>query len=193
VWRSSGGEPQAALAAPVPQDGATGTRAHAQTETVRLVSAPVVRLKGALAHGRLRKSSSSSGCDWPVQRNWAGPGDGQTALVGASPTSPRYGWLRRGSNRSVQPQAYPASRRIGREGEKVERGSHRGRSGATRAGRRAGWRGRPGRPSPVDNCLLASARCCYLLPEPIADGDVRKTSLVQVRAGRGTPPDRSLN
>jgi hypothetical protein len=42
----------ATLAAASGDDGAAGTRTHAQPEAVRLSPAAVVRLKGALAHGR---------------------------------------------------------------------------------------------------------------------------------------------
>ncbi len=46
----SGGELGTALAPARRDDGATRTRPHAQTEAVRLRPAPVVRLKGPLAH-----------------------------------------------------------------------------------------------------------------------------------------------
>jgi hypothetical protein len=52
---------------------------------------------------RAPKSLSSSGCDRPVQRWLGGPGGEQTTPVGASPTSLRYGCLRRGSNRPARP------------------------------------------------------------------------------------------
>lgn len=41
----------ASLAATRAEDGAAGTGAHAQTESVHLGAAPVVRLEGSLAHG----------------------------------------------------------------------------------------------------------------------------------------------
>ncbi len=47
----SGGDLRAALAAARGEDGAAGAGAHAQTETVHLGAATVVRLEGALAHG----------------------------------------------------------------------------------------------------------------------------------------------
>ena len=46
----SDGDLLAALAATRGQDGATGAGAHAEAETVLLVTATVVRLVGALAH-----------------------------------------------------------------------------------------------------------------------------------------------
>ena len=48
---ASGGEAVAALATARGQDRATRTGAHAQSETVGLVTTTVVRLEGALAHG----------------------------------------------------------------------------------------------------------------------------------------------
>ena len=44
------GEFGASLAATRTQDGAAGTGAHPETESVHLGSAPVVRLEGSLAH-----------------------------------------------------------------------------------------------------------------------------------------------
>jgi hypothetical protein len=44
------GEFGAALTATVRQDGATGTRTHAQAEAVHLGATTVVRLEGSLAH-----------------------------------------------------------------------------------------------------------------------------------------------
>jgi len=51
IRASSDGELAAALAAARGQDGAAGTSAHAQAETVHLVATTVVRLVGTLAHG----------------------------------------------------------------------------------------------------------------------------------------------
>src|SRR5690606_14818009 len=52
--RRSGRELAATLATTSREDGATGTRAHAQPETMGLGAAPGVRLEGPLAHGSLQ-------------------------------------------------------------------------------------------------------------------------------------------
>src|SRR3954464_7378303 len=65
---ASGGELAPALAAPRRDDRAPGTGTHPQPEAVRLGAAAVVRLEGALAHGRtpsvatLRRRTWSRGC-----------------------------------------------------------------------------------------------------------------------------------
>ena len=53
----------AALAATSSKDGATGTRAHASTETVRLGAAAVVRLERTLGH-----DYSTGDCDVHVAK-----------------------------------------------------------------------------------------------------------------------------
>ena len=66
------GEFGAPLATTRTQDGAAGTGAHSQAESVHLGAAPIVRLEGSLAHdlnlsrvrttdGQLGKSSEASG------------------------------------------------------------------------------------------------------------------------------------
>jgi len=51
--RASGGQAGAALGTTAGEDGTTGAGAHAEPKTMRLGPPTVVRLEGALAHGRL--------------------------------------------------------------------------------------------------------------------------------------------
>jgi hypothetical protein len=69
----SGRQRAAALGTARRKDGATGTGAHAQPETVGLGTAAVVRLIGALAHVRTPSSTSSGGirCKTPLYQSAA--------------------------------------------------------------------------------------------------------------------------
>ena len=104
---ASGRQLAAALAAAGGDDGAAGAGAHAQPEAVRLGATAVVRLEGALAHGRGSKIGGSRCRTGGARRGWSqgatGSPDVETAHAAVERRSTdrlRYGSTpRRGSNR----------------------------------------------------------------------------------------------
>jgi len=107
----------AALAATAGQDRATGTGPHAQTETVHLVTATVVRLVGTLAHGYFSEGFEgcplhcevSAGCSAGTAHPRGRPvaDRGRAAPVDMERPANGTRWGKRGSNPREPPAGPP--------------------------------------------------------------------------------------
>ncbi len=108
----SGGELVAALAAAGSEDGATRAGTHPQPETVRTGTTAVVRLEGALTHGRgsiaipVATRHADAAETWHTDRK-SGPGEN-------CQTCQRYGAGRTRSNRRSQARLPARTARTGR-------------------------------------------------------------------------------
>jgi hypothetical protein len=116
--RRSGRKLATTLAAPRGDDGTAGAGAHTQPEPVRLRPPAIVRLKGALAHGRTPSLEIVGPAPTPRAGWRAVPGTGEETLRPAADASPHTSFRGYGSaSRRVKPppvvRPRPAARRRG--------------------------------------------------------------------------------